>query len=246
MEHVVVSHQEWLAARKKLQAAEKAFTRERDRISQLRRELPWEEVTTEYEFDGPQGPRSLSDLFDGRRQLVVYHFMFAPDWDAGCRSCSFWADNFNPICVHLNHRDVTMVAISRAPYEKLAAYRKRMGWSFPWYSSNRNTFNYDYSVSFSKEDLAKGHSIYNYRAYELVDDDTDEPGISVFYKDDSGRIFHTYSTYSRGIDLMNTAYNYLDLVPKGRDEGDVIMAWLRRHDEYDDAKPSAQETARAR
>lgn len=246
MEHVVVSHQEWLAARKKLQAAEKVFTRERDRISQLRRELPWEEVTTEYVFDGPQGPRSLSDIFDDRRQLVVYHFMFAPDWDAGCRSCSFWADNFNPICVHLNHRDVTMAAISRAPYEKLAAYRKRMGWSFPWYSSNRNTFNYDYSVSFSEADLAKGHTIYNYREYELVDDDTDEPGISVFYKDDSGRIFHTYSTYSRGIDLMNTAYNYLDLVPKGRDEGDVIMGWLRRHDEYDDAKPAAQETARAR
>jgi predicted dithiol-disulfide oxidoreductase (DUF899 family) len=244
MEHAVVSHQAWLEARKQLLAAEKAFTRERDRISQMRRDLPWEQVTTEYAFDGPQGSRSLTDLFEGRRQLVVYHFMYAPQWDAGCPSCSFWADNFNPTGVHLNHRDVTMVAISRAPYEKLAAYRARMGWSFPWFSSNRNSFNYDYGVSFSDE-VAKGNGIYNYREADL-EGDTDLPGISVFYKDDSGRIFHTYSTYGRGIDLMNTVYNYLDLVPKGRDEDDGNMAWLRRHDEYGDAKPAAQDAARAR
>jgi predicted dithiol-disulfide oxidoreductase (DUF899 family) len=233
MEHAVVSHQAWLDARKDLLAAEKAFTRERDRVSQQRRDLPWEQVTKEYVFDGPQGARSLSDLFDGRSQLVVYHFMFAPDWDAGCKSCSFWADNFNPVGVHLNHRDVTMVAISRAPYDKLAAYQRRMSWRFSWFSSDRNTFNYDYSVSFGDDDLAKGRALYNYVDVEL-DGETDLPGISVFYKDDAGRIFHTYSTYGRGIDLMNTAYNYLDLVPKGRDEGDGGMGpWLRRHDEYD-------------
>ncbi len=233
MEHAVVSHEEWLAARKDLLAAEKTFTRERDRISQQRRDLPWELVTTEYVFDGAQGAQSLSDLFDGRRQLVVYHFMYAPDWDAGCKSCSFWADNFNPVGVHLNHRDVTMVAISRAPYATLAAYEERMGWSFPWYSSNFNTFNYDYGVSFSDADRAKGHGQYNYVDLELDADDTDLPGISVFYKDDAGRIYHTYSAYGRGIDLMNTAYNYLDLVPKGRHEGEGGMGpWLRRHDEY--------------
>jgi predicted dithiol-disulfide oxidoreductase (DUF899 family) len=246
MQHNVVSHQAWLDARKNLLAAEKAFTRERDRISQQRRDLPWEQVTTEYVFDGPRGPRSLSDLFDGRSQLVVYHFMFAPNWDEGCQSCSFWADNFNPIGVHLNHRDVTMVAISRAPYEKLAAYEGRMGWSFPWFSSNRNTFNYDYFVSYRDQDLAKGRVVYNYADVDFDPDDTDMPGISVFYRDDTGRIFHTYSTYGRGIDMMNTAYNYLDLVPKGRDEdGGGMSQWLRRHDEYD-SQPAAQDAARAR
>jgi predicted dithiol-disulfide oxidoreductase (DUF899 family) len=231
MEHAVVSHEEWVEARKKLLAAEKTFTRERDRVSQARRDLPWEAVTEAYVFDGPNGRRTLGELFDGRSQLIVYHFMFAPDWDAGCPSCSFWADSFNPVGVHLNHRDATMVAISRAPYEKLAAYRRRMGWSFPWFSSSGNSFNYDYGVSFRDEDRARG-ALYN---YGLIDqeEETDLPGISVFYKDAAGRIFHTYSTYTRGIDLMNTTYNYLDLVPKGRDEGAGIMAWLRRHDEYD-------------
>lgn len=233
MEHAVVSHQAWVEARKQLLAAEKTFTRERDRMSQARRDLPWEEVATAYVFDGAQGPKSLAELFEGRSQLVVYHFMYAPDWDAGCPSCSFWADNFNPAPVHLNHRDVTMVAISRAPYETLAAYQQRMGWSFPWYSSGRNTFNYDYGVSFDDATLAKGQASYNYVEIDL-DGATDLPGISVFYKDDAGRIFHTYSTYERGIDLMNTVYNYLDLVPKGRDEGgNGMRPWLRRHDEYD-------------
>jgi predicted dithiol-disulfide oxidoreductase (DUF899 family) len=239
MEHAVVSRQAWVDARKNLLAAEKAFTRERDRVSQQRRDLPWELVAPEYTFEGATGKKSLSDLFDGRSQLVVYHFMYAPEWDSGCKSCSFWADNFNPVGVHLNHRDVTIVAISRAPYEQLAAYQKRMGWGFPWYSSSGNTFNYDYGVSFRDEQRAKGHATYNYVDIELDDDATDLPGISVFYKDESGRIFHTYSTYGRGIDLMNTAYNYLDLVPKGRDEGGGGMgSWLRRHDEYD-SKPTA-------
>jgi predicted dithiol-disulfide oxidoreductase (DUF899 family) len=232
MEHAVVSHDAWVEARKKLLAAEKAFTRERDRVSAARRDLPWEEVTTAYMFDGPDGPRSFAELFDGRSQLVVYHFMYAPEWDAGCPSCSFWADSFNPVGVHLNHRDVTMVAISRAPRDQLAAYEKRMGWSFPWYSSGRNTFNYDFGVSFRE---GGGGTDYNYGQLS-AGGETDLPGISVFYKDASGRIFHTYSTYTRGIDLMNTAYNYLDLVPKGRDEGDSGMGlWLRRHDEYDKA-----------
>jgi predicted dithiol-disulfide oxidoreductase (DUF899 family) len=238
MEHAVVSHQEWVDARKKFLADEKAFTRERDRISAQRRALPWEEISGEYVFDGAWGPKTLAELFEGRSQLVVYHFMYAPDWDEGCKSCSFWADNFNPVGVHLNHRDVTMVAISRAPYPQLAAYQKRMGWNFPWYSSGRNTFNYDLGVSFRDEEVAKGRGVFNYVVIDL-DGATDLPGISVFYKDDAGRIFHTYSTYGRGIDLMNTAYNYLDLVPKGRDEGDRGMGpWLRRHDEYD-ARPAS-------
>jgi predicted dithiol-disulfide oxidoreductase (DUF899 family) len=231
MEHAVVSHDEWVEARRKFLAAEKAFTRERDRVSQARRDLPWEEVTTRYIFDGADGPRSLADLFESRSQLVVYHFMYAPEWDAGCPSCSFWADGFNPVGVHLNHRDVTMVAVSRAPYAQLAAYEKRMGWSFPWYSSGRNSFNYDYGVSFGDDERA----VYNYVEIDR-DGETDLPGISVFYKAEDGRIFHTYSTYGRGIDLTNTAYNYLDLAPKGRDESGKGMAtWLRRHDEYDKA-----------
>lgn len=233
MEHAVVSHEAWLDAPRVLLIAEKAFTRERDRISQQRRDLPWEQVTKEYSFDGPHGAQSLSELFNGRTQLVVYHFMHAPDWAEGCKQCSFWADNFNPLGVHLNHRDVSMVAISRAPHEKLVAYRERMGWSFPWFSSGRNTFNYDYGVSFRDEDIAGENTVYNYAETDL-DGEPECPGISVFHEDDAGRIFHTYSTYGRGIDLMNTAYNYLDLVPKGRDEDETsLRTWLRRHDEYD-------------
>ena len=204
----------------------------RDRVAQLRRDLPWEPVSTDFVFDGPNGQERLSELFDGRSQLIVYHFMFAPEWDAGCKSCSFWADNFDPIIVHLNHRDVSMVAISRAPYEKLEAFEKRMGWSFKWLSSASNAFHYDYGVSFRADDVAKGSVRYNYRQFD-PDGDTDLPGISVFIKTDDGKMYHTYSCYARGIDLMNTAYNYLDLTPKGRDEGDAPQRWVRRHDEYD-------------
>jgi predicted dithiol-disulfide oxidoreductase (DUF899 family) len=228
--HRVVGHDEWITARKELLAKEKEFTRRRDELSRHRRELPWERVDKEYEFESAEGRKTLADLFDGRSQLVVYHFMFAPDSDEGCKSCSFWADNFNPNVVHLNARDVTLVAVSRAPYDKLAAYKERMGWSFDWYSSGESDFNYDLGVSFRPED--QDRDLYNYES--LPPRGPDREGMSVFYRDDDGSIFHTYSSYARGIDLLNTAYNYLDLVPKGRDEEKPhTQGWVRRHDEYD-------------
>ena len=224
----VVRHEKWLEARKALLAKEKEFTHARDELSRARRELPWERVEKEYEFEGVDGRRTLPALFDGRSQLVVYHFMFPPEWDEGCKHCSFWADNFDPNVVHLKARDVTLVAVSRAPYEKLAAYRDRMRWSFPWYSSGDGDFNYDFGVAFRNDSEP-----YNYGTMEAGF--ADREGVSVFAKDATGAVFHTYSTYARGIDLLNTAYNYLDLVPKGRDEeGRAPQFWLRRHDEYDD------------
>jgi len=231
--HKIVSQNEWLEARKRLLTREKEFTRYRDELSQQRRELPWVNVEKNYVFEGPGGKETLADLFEGRSQLVVYHFMFAPDWEEGCPSCSFWADNFNGIGIHLNHRDVTMVAISRAPLKKLETFKRRMGWSFKWLSSVNNDFNYDYHVSFPAEAPVKELE-YNYGKREI---DTPElPGVSVFYKDEEGRVFHTYSSYARGIDILNTAYNYLDLVPKGRDESELefTQAWVRYHDRYDD------------
>jgi predicted dithiol-disulfide oxidoreductase (DUF899 family) len=228
--HAVVSREEWLVARKGLLAKEKEFTRLRDDLSRQRRELPWVRVDKPYAFEGQRGKESLSDLFDGRSQLVVYHFMFAPDWDAGCPHCSFWADNFDPIIVHLKRRDVTMVAVSRAPYAKLAAYQKRMGWDFEWVSSGESDFNFDFGVSFRREDVAQGKAVYNFVAQDPSE--SDREGVSIFYKDPKGVLFHTYSTYARGIDMMNTAYHYLDLVPKGRDEGSRGPFWVRRHDEY--------------
>ncbi len=230
--HKVVSREEWLAARKEHLAKEKEFTRLRDQLSQERSKLPWIKVDKEYVFNGPNGEETLAELFDGRSQLLVYHFMFDPSWEEGCKSCSFWADNYNDIIVHLNHRDVTMVTISRAPLEKLDSYKNRMGWSFKWLSSFDSDFNYDYEVSFSQEDLEAGKTNYNYR--ENKSKSTELPGISVFYKDENGDVFHTYSCYSRGLDMLNGAYHYLDLVPKGRDEDDLpyTMAWLRRHDQY--------------
>src|ERR1700736_3236681 len=231
--HKTVTQGEWLEARKHLLTQEKEFTLLRDRLSQQRRELPWVKVEKNYVFAGPRGKVTLADLFEGRSQLVVYHFMFAPDWEEGCRSCSFWADGFNGIGVHLNHRDVTMVAISRAPSEKLEAFKRRMGWNFKWLSSGNSDFNYDYHVSFTPEEL-KGQLDYNYEKWEP--DSSDLPGVSVFYKDRDGNIYHSYSAYARGIDILNTAYNYLDLVPKGRDEAglDFSMAWVRFHDDYDE------------
>jgi len=228
----VVSHEQWLAARKELLAKEKEFTRERDELSRQRRELPWGRVGKEYVFEGPGGRRTLPDLFDGRRQLVVYHFMFDPEWDEGCKSCSFWADNFDPNVVHLKARDVALVAISRAPYAKLAAYKQRMGWSFDWLSSGETDFNFDHGVSFAAEDQER-EGAYNYGSQ--APHMPEREGLSVFYKDDDGAVFHTYSAYARGIDLVNAAYNYLDLVPKGRDEeeGRQPQYWVRRHDEYD-------------
>ena len=228
--HTVVSRKEWLAARTALLKKEKKFTRLRDQLSKERRQLPWVKVDKDYVFDGAQGTETLSELFDGRSQLIVYHFMFGPDWDAGCKHCSFWADNFDRIIVHLNHRDVTMVAASRAPYRKLETYKKRMGWTFKWVSSGDTDFNFDYHVSFTPEEEAKKKAFFNYKMQDP--DSSDREGASVFFQDANGSVFHTYSTYARGIDMVNAAYHYLDLVPKGRDEGKSGPSWLCRHDEY--------------
>ena len=227
----VVSPQEWLAARKEFLAKEKEFTRLRDQLSQQRRELSWVKVDKEYVFEGPNGPETLSDLFAGRSQLIVYHFMYGPDWDEGCKSCSFMADNYDNIIVHLNQRDVTMVTISRAPLETLLAFQKRMGWHFKWLSSVNNEFNFDYHVSATPEEMDNGEMYYNYRQNDFVMEEA--PGASVFYKDEAGNIYHTYSTYERGLDMFLTAYHYLDLVPKGRDEDGRGMFWVRHHDKYE-------------
>ncbi len=228
--HQIVDHQAWLAARKDFLAKEKEFTRARDALSASRRALPWEKVEKNYVFDGPTGQASLADLFEGRSQLVVYHFMFGPEATAGCKSCSFWADNFERNVVHLAHRDVTLVAISRGPIDKLLAFKKRLGWTFKWVSSGRNDFNFDYGVSFEQ---GRGESTYNYAPKSFGGSEL--PGISVFYKDADGGIYHTYSTYGRGLDMMNAAYHYLDLVPKGRDEEQLpsSMHWLRYRDAYE-------------
>ena len=230
--HQIVSKQDWTAARLALLAKEKAFTRQRDELSAARRALPWEKVETNYAFDSERGSVSFADLFAGRGQLLVYHFMFGPDWEAGCKSCSFWADNFERIVVHLNHRDVSLVLISRAPLERLLAYKQRMGWTFDWVSSLGNAFNHDFAVSFTKDELAKGEKNYNFGTQQAYGEES--PGISVFAKDD-GAIYRTYSTFSRGLDMLNGAYHLLDLVPKGRDEEGLSygMEWLHRRDEYE-------------
>jgi predicted dithiol-disulfide oxidoreductase (DUF899 family) len=229
--HKVVSSEKWNEARKQLLIKEKEFTRLRDQLSQERRAMPWEAVNKQYVFHGPDGKQTLPELFDGRSQLIVYHFMFGPSWEAGCPHCSHWADNFNSIIVHLNQRDVTMIAVSRAPYSKLAAYQKRMGWNFKWFSSADTDFNFDYHVSFTPEELAKKEAFYNYARQDPGS--SEREGVSVFYKDSTGSVFHTYSTYARGIDMLNVDYHYLDLVPKGRDEAGRGPYWVRRHDEYD-------------
>src|SRR5262249_1682521 len=220
-----VSHEEWLKARLELLAAEKEFTRKRDALTRHRMAMPWERVEKSYQFEGPNGALSLADLFDGRSQLIVYHFMFGPDWEEGCKSCSFWADNFNGIPIHLNHRDVTLAAVSRAPLAKINAYKQRMGWSFPWVSSHGNDFNFDYHVSFTPEEIAAGKAYYNDAARPISA--SDEQGVSVFHKNEGGEVFHTYSCHGRGIDMVNGAYHFLDLVPKGRDEDgfDFAMEW---------------------
>ena len=242
MNHEIVSHEEWEAARRRHLVGEKNFTKLRDELNQARRDLPWERVEREYVFEGPQGRRTLDELFDGRGQLVIYHAMFNPDtasdkttWtqDAPCFSCSFWMDNFDRVVVHLNHRDITMAAVSLAPVSKIEAYRKRMGWSFPWYSSKGSDFNFDYHVSFDPSPGGgAGKADYNYR--EVTVWMSELPGASVFIQD-RGKVFHTYSTYARGLDMLNVAYHYMDLVPMGRDERpDGQMAWLHRRDEYPD------------
>jgi predicted dithiol-disulfide oxidoreductase (DUF899 family) len=230
--HRIVSKDEWLAARSALLKKEKEFTVLRDKLGQQQRDMPWVSVDKEYLFVGPNGKQTLSDLFDGRTQLIVYHFMYDPNWDAGCPSCSFWADNFNGIVVHLNQRDVTMIAVSRAPYSKIDEYKKRMGWNFKWVSSYDNDFNFDYHVSFTPKELSEKKAFYNYNLQDTHSPERE--GVSVFYKDTAGHVFHTYSAYARGIDVLNVAYHYLDLVPKGRDEDghEFAQFWVRRHDEY--------------
>ena len=241
MDHKVVAHERWVEARKEHLAAEKRFTQARDELSQARRDLPWEKVDKEYTFEGPSGRATLSDLFEGRGQLFIYHAMFNPatasektTWteDAACMACSFWMDNIDRNAVHLNHRDVTIAAVSLAAVPKLEAYRKRMGWMFPWYSSLGSDFNFDYHVSFTPEEVEAGKAEYNYRMDPIYF--SEAPGVSVFRRD-GGQIFHTYSTFARGLDMLNGTYNYLDLAPKGRDENEMGgMAWLRRRDEYTD------------
>jgi predicted dithiol-disulfide oxidoreductase (DUF899 family) len=228
--HPVVSTDKWITARKKLLIKEKALMRAADRLTKERRALPWEAVTKDYVFEGPRGKETLAELFDDRSQLVVYHFMFSPDWDAGCPHCSRWADNFNGMIVHLNQRDVTMIAVSRAPYAKLAAYRRRMGWTFKWVSSFGSDFNFDFHVSFTPGELKKGKVFYNFR---MQDPGVGErEGVSVFAKDRKGRVFRTYSTFARGVEALTLDYKYLDVVPKGRDEGGRGPFWVKRHDEY--------------
>jgi len=223
------SKEEWLAARKELLAREKELTRLRDRLGEERRRLPWLEIEKTYVFEGGRGRTTLADLFEGRSQLVVYHFMFGPDWEVGCKSCSFWADGFDRIIPHLNQRDVAFAAVSRAPLARLRAFAERLGWTFEWVSSLGSDFNFDFGVSFPAEEVTKGEVPYNYSTHRAYG--TEMPGISVFARD-GGTVFHTYSCYARGLDMTNTAYHYLDLVPKGRDEADGPMAWLRLRDEY--------------
>ena len=232
--HPVVSREEWLSARTAFLAKEKEFTRLRDDLSRQRRALPWVKVEKSYVFEGPKGKETLADLFGKRNQLFVYHFMFNPDGNEGCKHCSFWADNFNGIDIHLAHRDVSFVAISRAPLSKIEAFKKRMGWSFEWVSSFKNDFNYDYQASFTPEAIQSGTVFYNYAKTNM--NMSDREGASVFYKDSSGAVFHTYSCYARGIDMLNGAYHFLDLVPKGRDEErlEFTQSWVRHHDRYED------------
>jgi predicted dithiol-disulfide oxidoreductase (DUF899 family) len=231
--HKIVSRDEWLHARKELLLKEKKLTRERDSLSEERRNLPWEKIEKDYIFESPNGKVTLAELFGNKSQLVVYHFMFAPGWEQGCPSCSMIADTFDGMRVHLAHRDVSFVVISRARLSEIEEFKKRMGWNFKWLSSFGTDFNYNYQVSFTKEEMETGKVQYNYTLQEFSDEG---PGLSVFYKDSNDNIFHTYSTYGRGLDTLLHPYNFLDLVPKGRDEDDFAfsMAWVRHHDRYDD------------
>jgi predicted dithiol-disulfide oxidoreductase (DUF899 family) len=233
--HEVVSRETWTEARKALLKKEKELTRQRDELSRSRRELPWVKVEKNYVFEGPAGKESLAELFDGRNQLIIYHFMLGPGWGEGCKSCSFLADHIDGSLVHLAHRDVSLVVVSRAPFPEIEAFKKRMGWRFKWVSSYGSDFNFDYHVSFTKDDMAQGEVYYNYDMREFPSDEA--PGASVFYKDKSGEVFHTYSAYARGLDILVGAYNYLDLTRKGRDEDGLAftMSWVRHHDRYDDA-----------
>lgn len=228
----VVGYDEWLKARRALLEAEKEFTRLRDDLSRRRRALPWERVEKLYVFEGPSGRETLADLFDGRSQLIVYHFMFGPDWEVGCKSCSFWADHFDGMQPHLAARDTSFAAISRGPLEKLRAQAARLDWKFKWLSSQGSEFNFDYGVSFLSEEPSGKQDSYNYAPRGIASSEL--PGISVFFRDSDGAVYHTYSCYARGLDMLNGTYNWLDLTPKGRDEDGLsfTMEWVRLHDEY--------------
>jgi predicted dithiol-disulfide oxidoreductase (DUF899 family) len=229
--HKVVSPKQWLAARMALLDEEKKFMHLHDQLKQMRRNLPWTKVKKEYVFKGPEGKETLAALFAGKRQLIVYHFMFHPDDIQGCPHCSFWADHFDSLSHHLPQRDTTLVVISRAPFKKLARFKRRMGWKFKWVSSSRNDFNYDFHVSFTPEDIRAGNVFYNYVKSGMEMENRE--GISTFYQDRSGAVFHTYSTFARGIDLLNTTYNFLDLTAKGRDENpERPQDWVHYHDRY--------------
>jgi predicted dithiol-disulfide oxidoreductase (DUF899 family) len=233
-QHKVVSRDEWLAARKQFLEREKEVTQQIDKLSAERRNLPWVRVEKDYFFDTPDGRKSLSDLFDGRSQLIVYHFMFSPDWNEGCVGCSFFSDHVDGPNQHLQHHDVTFVAVSRAPLAKLEAYKKRMGWHFPWVSSSESDFNYDFHVSFTKDEIARGSAFYNFEMSKISTEDLH--GTSVFIKDDTGAIFHTYSAYARGDERGLGAYMFLDLTPRGRQENGPnfnLTDWVRRHDKYE-------------
>lgn len=233
IDHQVVSQEQWTEPRQALLEKEKEFTRLRDELSRQRRELPWTKVENNYVFDSPAGKETLGDLFAGRSQLLIYHFMLGPGWEEGCKSCSFLADHFDPAIVHLAHRDVTMLVVSRAPLNQLQAFQKRMGWKFKWVSSYNSDFNFDYGVSFTQDALDRGLAYYNYRLQKFGS--TEAPGLSAFYRDQNGDLFHTYSAYARGLDILVGTYNYLDHAPKGRDEDGLAftMSWVRHHDRYD-------------
>ena len=237
MSHPVVSREEWLEARRALLVQEKEATRQRDRLNQARLALPWVKVDKAYAFDTAAGRKTLAELFDGRSQLMIYHFMLGPQWEAGCPGCSFLADHLDGTLPHLNHHDVTLVAVSRAPLARIDAYKRRMGWHFPWVSSEDSDFNFDYHVSFTPEDLAGENVFYNFTAIPPEQAHDELPGLSAFYKDENGDIFHTYSSYARGPEELIGTYMILDRAPKGRNETE-IMDWMRRHDEYED-KPKA-------
>jgi predicted dithiol-disulfide oxidoreductase (DUF899 family) len=229
----VVSQQEWLAARKALLAKEKAFSRQRDELARARRELPRVKIEKNYVFDSPQGARTLAELFGAKSQLIVYHFMLGPGWEAGCKSCSYLADHFDGMLPHLAARDVSFVAVSRAPLASIEKFKRRMGWRFKWVSSDNTDFNYDFAVSFTPEQVQRGSMFYNYQTTDAGMPDRE--GASVFYKDSKGAVFHTYSCYARGIDMLNGTYHVLDMVPKGRDEDpDDSQSWVRYHDRYND------------
>jgi len=230
-EHKVVSQKEWLTARKRLLAKEKKFSRLRDQLNQQRRELPWVKIEKEYVFDGPDGKETLAELFRDKSQLIIYHFMFGPDWKEGCPHCSFWADHYDSVNLHLGQRDTELAVISRAPWQEIKPFKQRMSWRFKWLSSNQNDFNFDFHVSFTPEEIKSGKLYYNYGSISMKIDERE--GVSAFYKDKKGDIYHTYSSYARGIDLLNTTYNFLDLTAKGRDEHpDNSQDWVRYHDTY--------------